>query len=211
MKDKIKEGDSFTPEQKEKLDLSANMLTDMLYNPKTKNEVIKMIKDAPPEQSIPYTVNAVYERFEGMTNDKIGEIPLNMKLATGVHLFSEVMEMAENMGLIPEEIPEQTIQSLLKDTIKIYIEKGLKDGTVDPIDLQNRVEPLLSDKEKKIGLDVGSKSGIPMELQQGQVSLAIADKARRPLEMKNKSLQKENEGMQSALQGISSQPQQGGM
>ena len=206
-----KENAGLSPGQKEKLELAANMLTDMLYNPKTKDSVIKMIKGAPPEQSIPYAVNAVFDKFESMSKDKIGGVPIDVKLSAGVHLFSEVMEMAESMGLIPEDLGQDKIQGLLRETLKTYIQKGLKDGSIDPIKLQAETEPLLNEEEKKIGLQEGQKAGIPAELQQGQINMALTQNARRPLEMENASLKKSNKGMQSALQGISSQPQQGGM
>lgn len=197
-------GQEVSPEKKRQVDMVNSTLTDMLYNAETKASVQAMLQKGKPEQSIPFAVNSVFQKFESMTKQKNGDMPLDIKLAGGVHLFSEVMELAEALGVIPEDMPEEAMQPLLKETMQQYITKGLKDKSIDPIDLQRRVEPLLSQEEREIGLQLGAGQGTPGEMSQGQGMEGALRKQMQPMQVENQQLKDRNKQMTGALQGMAS-------
>ena len=152
------------PEKKRQLDMVNSTLTDMLYHPEGKEAIQNMLQESPPEQAIPTAVNTIFTKFEDMAKQKKGPVPLDIKLASGVHLFSEVMELAEAAGVIAEDIPEEAMQSLLRDSMQMYIQRGLKDKSIDPIELQQQVEPMLSGEEKEIGMHFAASMGTEEKL-----------------------------------------------
>jgi len=193
-----------SPEEKKQIQVTNAALTDLLYDDRTRPEIENMLSRGDPMMTIPTAVNTVFMKFEDMTQDK-GVMPLDIKLACGVHLFSEIMEMGEAKVAVPEDLTEQQMMPILRETIQKYIERGLKEGTIDPIELQQRVEPLLTDQERAIGAKLGKQHGVPMELQQSQSNMMMTQKAQAPLKAENAQLKKGNQNMESALQGIASQ------
>jgi len=182
-------------------------LTDMLYDPKTKGSVQKMLSDGPPDVTVPGTVNTVFKRFEDMMGQKNGPMPLDLKLPVGVSLFKEVLELGVGMGVLPQGMNIESSGDLLKATMEQYIKAGLKDKSIDPIELQQQVEPLMTDNDKQIGNRMGRESGVPGELAPAQVNAGMLQKAQAPMQAENMSLKKQNQQMQGALQGMAEMPQ----
>lgn len=195
-----------SPEKKQQIQVTNAALTDLIYDERTQPEIQKMLTRGEPIQTVPMAVNTVFLKFEDLTKDK-GPMPLDVKLAAGVHAFSEVMEMGEAAGSIPPDLTEQQMQPILRETIQKYIERGLKEGTLDPIELQQRVEPLMSEQESMLGSQMGKQHGVPGELQQSQSAMMMSQKAQAPLKMENAQLKEGNKKMVGALQGIASQPE----
>ena len=199
-----------SPEKQAQVKNVQDMMTDMVYHPDTKASIQSMLKAAPPEQSVPTTVNTVFMKFEDMATQKNKKpMPLDMRLAGGVHLFSEVMEIGEALGVIPEDMQPDAMQPLLKDTMQMYIQKGLKTGSIDPIELQQQIEPLLTDDEMAVGLTLGEGQGVPPELQQAQANEGMYQQRSQPDKLKAQGLEKSNQQMQQALQGIAMKPEEG--
>lgn len=198
-----------SPAKQKQLKNVQAMLTDMLYHPETKQSVQAMLKSSPPNVSIPGATNAVFQKFEDMIAQKQKKpMPLDMRLASGVALFSEVMELSEDMEVIPEDLSESDVQGLLKDTMQQYIQKGLKTKSIDPIELQQQVEPLLSEDERAIGLQMGANQGTPPELTGPVAAEGMYQQRVAPMETKTAALKQSNQQMQGALQGIAMKPEE---
>ena len=198
-----------SPAKKKQLKNIQAMLTDMLYHPDTKQSVQSMLKSSPPHVSIPGATNAVFQKFEDMATQKNKKpMPLDVRLTSGVMLFSEIMELSEDMEIVPEDLPEREIQGLLKDTMQQYIQKGLKTKSIDPIELQQAVEPMMSEEERQIGLEMGAAHGTPTELSSAVAAEGMYQKRVAPMEAKTQALQQSNKQMQGALQGIAMKPEE---
>lgn len=198
-----------SPEKMKQVQTVNATLTDMLYHPDGKEAIKSMLKQAPPEQSIPMATNTIFMKFEDMSKQGgKGEVPLDVKLAGGVHLFSEVVEMAEDLGIIPEDTQPEQLQPLMKQTFQQYIQRGLKDGSMDVIELQQAVEPLLTGEEREIGLHFASAMGTPTEMQQTQASESMFNKRSAPLRVELEGQKKQNQQMTQALQGMANAPEQ---
>lgn len=199
-----------SPEKQKQINMVNSMLTDMVYHEDAKASVQSMLKQGPPEMTIPKVVNTLFMKFEDMTAEKKGPIPLDIKLVAGVHLFSEVLELAESMGIVREDLSPDQLQPMLKASIQEYIQRGLKEGSIDPIELQERVEPLLSDEEREIGLGFAKAMEKPEGMTQTIATEGMMQQRQRPLKMENQRLQEQNKGMQQALQGVAQAPQENG-
>jgi len=180
-----------------------------MYEPKTKGSVQKMLQSGPPEMTIPAVTNQLMGRFEDIMRPKNGEMSLDMKLGVGVMAFTEVSTLASAMGMIPKKLTDDQTSGLLKDTMQQYIQRGLKEKTIDPIELQLAVEPLLTPEEQMMARQSGQAMGVPGKPTGQQNMQGILEKKMGPLQVKNKQLEQSNKQMTGALQGIASQPEEG--
>ena len=194
--------DNVPPEQREQLEMINGMMTDMIYNPKTKEAVQGMLTDVPPEQGIPRAVNMIMTQFENFTRQQSGELPLEMKFASGMNAFGEITEMAQAMGKLPKDMTEEQTEPLLKATMEQYVMKGLKDKTIDPIELQLKVEPLLTPEEQLMGRQMGDQYGVPGQPTQQMANENMMMAKTLPLQAENEQLKKQNTEMNTALTGM---------
>lgn len=67
------------------------------------------------------------------------------------------------------EISEEEIPALFEDTLQMYIQQGLEDGSIDPIQLQIDGEQLMSEEQRAGGQAIGQHYGVPMNLSQSQI------------------------------------------
>jgi hypothetical protein len=177
-------------------------MVDMIYDPKTKGQVQKTLQDGPPEMTVPAVTNMIMGRFEDIMRPKNGNMSLDMKLAVGVNTFSEIQDLASRMGILPKEVSEDQQQAMLKSAMQQYIQKGLKDKSIDPVELQMAVEPLLTPEEQLIGRGVGEQTGTPGGPTNQIMQQDIMNKKLAPKDLEIAQLKKQNQGLQGALKGV---------
>lgn len=199
-----------SPEKRKQIETAMAAATHMIYAPETKAQVQQMIKgQEAPEMSIPMATNAIFDRFEGMAKKGPGEMPLDVKLPLGVHIFGEVLELAEAMQVIPPDLPDEAKEPMLRASLQQYIQKGLKDKSIDPIELQHAIEPLLSQEEMTIGQGLAKAQNVPGELTKEQGMQGMLQRNQMPLQAENATLKKQMGEMQGALQGVAQGGQNG--
>lgn len=184
-------------------------LTELVHSPDTKKYVQDTLQSGDPGYTVPYATNMIMDRFESLM-EKSGPMPLEMKLTTGMQAFREVLDVAQAMGVAPKELSEAQQEQLLRGSMQMYIQKGLKEKTIDPIELQTKVEQLMTPEEQLVARGMAKNNNMPYEPTQQQNVALAQQNAIRPLEAENANLKKQNQQMEKALQGIASQPQ-GGM
>lgn len=135
-------------------------LSKMLHSKQSSKQVVDMLGSAPPEKSIPETALMVNAQMEEATSAKGKKPSLDVLLAAGIFLTNDLIEIGNAAGVFQIE-GEQQVQPLLKGTLQAYIEKGLADGTMDPVELQEKVGPLMSEEHQAAGLQGAEMSGIP--------------------------------------------------
>ena len=205
-----KEGQKVSPEKMQMIETMKGNITDLLYREETKGSLQKMLQAGSPNETVPAAVETVFGQFEQMASKSNGPLSLELKLAGGLHAFNEVMELGTAMGVIPEDLPEENVGGLLEATMKKYIQKGLKDKSIDPIELQTAIEPMLSGEEAEVGMNVGRSQGVPGALNEQQSQEGLMQKRMAPLELENATLKK-SAAKKGALQGPQAPPpEQGG-
>ncbi len=191
-----------SPQEEEQRNMINAAITDMIYNEQTKESIQKMLSGGEISMTLPKTTNAIFGQFEKMASKQGGKMPLSIKLSGGVHTFTELLELGAAMGIVDPNMSEEEMQPLLKETIQQYIQLGLKDKSIDPIELQTAVEPYLSDEETEIGLNMGSESSVPTELTQQQANQGVLQNQMNPLQVENEELKRQNAKTTESLQGV---------
>lgn len=137
-----------------------SVISKMLHNKKTSGNVVQMLSSAPPEVSLPETTLSIMQHVEGMLSKRGDNPSLNIKLNGGIFTFNELNDIGNEAGLW-QLSQEEAFSQYFEATAKRYIEKGLKEGTIDPVELQKEVEPLMNEEQRAEGEFIRKESGIP--------------------------------------------------
>lgn len=112
-----------------------------------------------PMESIASTANLIHKQLEASlseTGEKMTEITLCLGAA---HLVSELIVLADAAKLYTLNNEERLQAYQL--AVKKYFEDGLKNGTIDIVELQKTMEPLLNEKQRQFGMQEVQRQGLP--------------------------------------------------
>ena len=191
-----------SPELEKKMETYVASLMHMIHSDETSKDVLEMLKAAPPEESIPEVVLQLNSMVEQSFQGHQGGVEDEVKIAGGLYAVADLAELGNAAGLWDRQLQQEEVIKIFEKTASKYIHKGLKDGTIDPIELQRDTEPLLPPEVREKASLIQKELGLP---DQPTESMAI-DKV---VKDKTSPLQKENEELKGLLRGMQ-QPQQGG-
>ena len=140
-------------------------LSKMLHSSKTSPKIVEMLSAGEPQKTIPQIALLVNGQMEQAAT-KGGKKPsFDVLLGAAQFLVGDLIEMG-NAAQIFNIQAEEEIAPILQNTLQAYIEKGLRDKTLDPIELQRAAEPLMAEKHRDAGLRGAEASGLPAEPSQ---------------------------------------------
>ena len=93
----------------------------------------------------------------------------DIKLACSIFLVSDLAEVGNAGAEWEDPVDEEEIKLIYQDTLQDYIHQGLKNGTIDPVELQQSTEPLLSKQQQQLGSQAAERSGVPLAPTQQQM------------------------------------------
>jgi hypothetical protein len=137
-------------------------LMKLLHSKKTAPMVEQMLQSGPPEKTVPEAALQINSQFEQEVRKKGQPPSLELLFSSAIYLVGDLIEIGNSAGFF-EINDEQEMGTILQDTMKRYIQKGLKEGTIDPVELQQKVEPMLTEEDKAGGLALAQNDGIPTE------------------------------------------------
>lgn len=166
------------PQLEQEINGYITALSRLLHSKETSGSIMEMLKAGPPEQTIPRAALAVNMQMEQATTKRGKPPSLDILLNAGAFLVNDLVEIGNAAGIFKIETEEQ-VAPIVQTTFQMYIEKGLKDGTIDPVELQQRVEPLMGEEHKALGMEAASRTGIPPEADQSTAMQAYGAEQRR--------------------------------
>lgn len=190
-----------TPEMQAKTDAYVTTLMHIIHNPKTAQSVQEMLKSAPPEQSIPSATLQINKTAEGAFS-KGGKLEDQVKLTGAMYTVLDLAEIGNTGNFWNKKLGEKEVQACLQEVLTRYIHAGIKDGTIDPIELQAEAEKLFNDKQKEVCTSIQKEAGLP-DGPTASMGIDVYTKG------KIKPLEKENQELKMLLQRQQQQPRQG--
>lgn len=198
----LQEQQKIDPKLQKQMDSYIAALMYSMHNPKTSGNVLEMLKSAPPEQSIPYTAIQLNSQVEQAFSKKLGgKVDDSVKLAGAMYLASDLSELGNAAKLWETPVTEKDVPKMFQGIVTKYIHNGLRDGSIDPIQLQKDIEPLMNDKQRQIGQMAQQKLQLPDQPTESMGVDMYLKKKMAPVEQENQKLK----GM---LQGVNQQQQQ---
>lgn len=143
------------PELQHKIDVMRTATIKLLHGKDTQKPILDMLSAGPLTESVPKAALQVNDMLEKTVKPEVDVV-----LANSVTLVSDLIEIADAAGIAPTP-PEEEIVGIFQDTLQGYIEKGLKDGTIDPVELQAAVEPLMNGEQRGAGQEMMKAEGLP--------------------------------------------------
>lgn len=151
-------------------------LSKMLHSKKTQPQVVQMLKSGgDPETLVPQVALLVNDQMESAVKQKGQKPSLDVLLGAAQFLVGDLVEMGNAIGVFQVETKEQ-VAPILQNTMQSYIEKGLKDGSIDPVELQQKVEPLMPEDMRQKALGIAEAEGLPTVPNQMTAMEAYAQK-----------------------------------
>jgi hypothetical protein len=100
---------------------------------------------------------------------------LELLFQAGIVVVGDLIEIGNAKGIFDIQ-DEQEIGAILQGTMQKYIEKGLKDGTIDPVELQQKAEAMLAPEDREAALGMAEREGVPVEPNEHTAMEVYADK-----------------------------------
>ena len=169
------------PEQKmdKQQEAYVGALVRVLHDKQTSPMVQEMLKAGPPEQTIPRITMEVNDMMQQTIARKGGQpADLETTFLGGAYVVSDLIEIG-NAGGFFEVSDEDQVKEILQTTIQTYVERGLKDGSIDPVELQAITEPLLQDSDREEGIAYAKKEGLSMQADENVAMEAFGQKKYR--------------------------------
>lgn len=140
-----------SPAQQAQIDAYDDNSTIIVFSPKTQDAILQSLQSGQnPIQSIAITANLIHNRLassmEQDGKEKMTEITMCLGAA---HLVSELIVLGEAAGLFKLSNVEQN--EAFRQTVMKYFADGLKNGSINPIELQKSIEPLMNKEQRKFG------------------------------------------------------------
>jgi hypothetical protein len=155
MADPNKQG-GIDPAKKKQVEDTTAMFMELIHGKDTRDSVLKMLKSQPdPFKAIPLTANNLMVRVEAQTKKRKLRIPEDVKIAAAQYIVMDLANLGNKANLWETKVQQDNIGPILRDTMQAYIHKGIRDKTIDPVQLQEEAEKLMSPEQKAISMQMG--------------------------------------------------------
>jgi len=191
----------------DRIDSYVVALMNELHGSETRDDVLDILKNGKdPYIGIPEAAMVVNDAAVAKFEQNGVEVDLNTQFNASMYLVNDLMELGSKFGFF--EVTQDDFAPLLEDSLQTYVERGLKNGTIDPIELQLTAEKFTSENQRIAGLYYGQENGVPPAPQQQQIIHQLQQNAAR------EATEKERKKQSTALQQqqlMAQAQQQGGM
>lgn len=144
------------------------VLIHLMYSKEMKEQTVNMISSSDdPFISIPMAANQVIKEADRVFKKQGIEVSNVVRLSGAQIVVADMIEIGKAKGFF--QIEDEEVPALFEDTLQLYIENGLKDGSIDPIQLQIDGEQLMTKEQRAGGQALGQHFGVPMNLSQAQI------------------------------------------
>jgi len=147
------------PAQQMQIDAYSDNATLVVFSEQSQPAILQSLQTGEnPIDSIAKTANLIHKRLQSSL-EKEGEKMTEITMCLGAaHLVAELIVLAEAAKLFTLENKDRL--EAYRHTLMQYFAAGLKDGSIDPVELQKTIEPLMSDEQRAFGEQQMQQSGI---------------------------------------------------
>ena len=186
------------------------VLINIIHSDKTRDAVIDLLKsNKDPLIVMPEAISTINDMgVQAMKRGGI-DVEVGVQLVGSQFILDDLVQLATASKSL--EVTEEDLPAILEDTYQMYVEKGFKDKTIDPIQLQLEVQKIMTPEQAIAGIAMNDGS-VPQNPNKQAVALGneqkIAHTARQ--DERAKVAKKGAVEKQTALQGQMVQQAQGG-
>ncbi len=155
----VDQGAELGPGQQAQLDNYTDNATIAVFSEESQPAVLQSLQATEdPVKNVASTVLTVHKQLE-MGMQKSGEKMSEITMALGAsHLTAELIVLADAAGLY--KLDEKQKIEAFRRAMMSYFNSGLNDGSIDPVELQKTLEPIMTDEQRAYGLNGMEQAGI---------------------------------------------------
>lgn len=148
-----------SPAQQMQIDAYSDNATMVIFSGESQDAILQSLQTGKnPMDAVAKTANIINKRLQESLQ-KEGEQMTEITLCLGAaHMVSELVVLADAAGLFKMTVEQRA--EAYRQTLMQYFAAGLKDGSIDPVELQKTIEPLMSQEQRQAGQDFADKSGM---------------------------------------------------
>lgn len=158
-----------SPEMQGKVDDYTSILMNLMHSKNTRDDVINMLKSSKdPYITIPQAAMAINDSASNQIKTQGGKgVDIETQFMASQYLVQDLMEIGNAYQLF--QVSQEDFGPLLQDSMQMYIERGLKDGSIDPIELQLTAESAMTENQRIGGQYLAQQCGLGHAPNQQQV------------------------------------------
>jgi len=156
-----------------------SILMHLIHGEETRATVMEILTGDPkspsdPFMGVPQAAVSVNDMGVNLMKQSGAGVSFTVQLGASVFLINDLIELGYAAGLW-EKQDEQETAALFEDSMQIVIERGLADGSIDPIQLQLDTESLMSEDQRRAGDSLAAASGMESKPSQQAMTQQYAD------------------------------------
>jgi len=150
---------NLSAEEVSQLDAYSDNATKIIYSEKSQAAILQELQTFDnPVQNIAEAANHIHRLLqESMEKDR-EQMTDKVMFLGATHVVSELINLAESAGLF--SLDDKGRIDALQSTLMVYFKRGIENGTIDPVELQKEIEPLLTDEQRQMGMSNIEQSGV---------------------------------------------------
>lgn len=132
------------------------VLMNLIHGEQTREEAVGMLKSNPdPLVAVPQAAMSINDM--GLMTMEQGGIKVEpaVQLVASQYLIDDLIKLGQAAGAYQEEVTEDDVAGIVEDTYQMYIERGLIDKSIDPIQLQIEAEKFMTEEQAAAGVVLG--------------------------------------------------------
>jgi len=159
MSDPEQVGDVDPGQMRQLEDLTAMYLT-LIHGEDTRDSIMKTLESQPnPADAVSATANMLFTRVDAQAKKKNTKIPNEMKVAAAQYVVIDLVNLGNTAQIWEQEVPENEVPGIFGKVLQDYMRAGLKNKSIDPIQLQKDIEQLMTDEQKEQGMQFAQQAG----------------------------------------------------
>ncbi len=133
------------------------LLTKIMHSKENRANVIQALSSySDPNLAVPAVAMMITDQADKIAGQPV---PNDIKMGLSPYLVTDLIALGQASKLWGAPT-EEDAKAIYQDTVQDYIQRGLADGTIDPIELQAQAEPLMPADVRKEAIE---KGGVPTQ------------------------------------------------
>ena len=130
------------------------VLMQLIHGKKTRDDVIKMLKAGPdPFMTVPQAAMTINDMGVDMMKRGNAPVSVSAQLVSSQFILDDLLKLGQASGAF--EFNEEDLPALVEDTYEMYVERGLNDYSIDPIQLQIEAQKAMTEEQMAGGVVLG--------------------------------------------------------
>ena len=148
-----------TPQNQQKREAYNSGILRLMYDKKTKKSIYDILQSGEPTATIPKAANLVNKQVTMAVRAKGKDVDLGTRINGMIFTSMELGNLGTAAGFF--QLTKDDMQPIVQESLQQFVHSGLKSKSIDPIEIQQVAESLMTPEQREMGLAEARKRGLP--------------------------------------------------